>query len=89
MTYSLEEKQSEIDKNFDAFEKMLPELMKSQVGRYAVMRKQEAVAFFDTTRDAMVHGSKMYDDGLFSIQEVTQKPVDLGWLSDAPLHIAV
>ncbi len=83
MSIALAEKQAEVDRNYEAFRKILPNLMKTHVGRFAVMRHEEPVAFFDTIRDAMVYAVNTYEDGLFSVQEVTQKPVDLGWFSHA------
>ena len=47
------------------------------------MRDAKIVDFFDTSRDAFVAGSNMYADGRFSIQEVTDQAVDLGYLSHA------
>lgn len=89
MSDNITEKQAEIDKNYEAFRKILPELMQSHVGQFVVMRHEEPVAFFDTTRDAMVYAVKTYEDGLFSVQEVTQKSVDLGWFSHAALLSSV
>lgn len=83
MLIALADKQAEIDRNYEAFRKILPSLMETHVGRFALMRYEEPVAFFDTVRDAMVYAVKTYEDGLFSVQEVTQKPVDLGWFSHA------
>lgn len=85
----LDQKQSEIDRNYDAFTKILPELIESHVGQFVVMRHEKPEAFFETTRDAMVYAVKTYEDGIFSVQEVAQKPVDLGWFSHASLPSSV
>jgi hypothetical protein len=84
-----QKKQHEIDENYEVFSRLLPDLMKNHAGKFVVMRHQKPVEFFDTARDAMVYASKTYSDGLFSVQEVTQKAVDLGWFSHAPLHDSV
>ncbi len=81
-----QEKQTEIDDNYRAFAEILPELMLKHSGKFVVMRHKEPVGVFDTARDAMVHAVASYKDGLFSVQEVTQKAVDLGWFSHASLH---
>jgi len=80
------EKQFEVDENYKIFAKLLPDLMKNRAGKFVVMRHKKPVEFFDTARDAMVYASKTYNDGLFSVQEVTQEAVDLGWFSHASLH---
>ncbi len=82
-------KQIEIDQNYEAFEELLPELVKNHRGQYVVMRKEKPIEFFDTLRDAMIFADKSFDDNLFSIQEVSQTPIDLGWFSDAPIQSSI
>ena len=79
----MEEVQREIDQNYIAFQRMLPSILSRRGGQFALMRGGECVAFFDTARDAQIAGQKLYGEGKFSIQEVTQKVVDLGWHSRA------
>jgi hypothetical protein len=43
--------------------------------------EQQAVDI--TVRDAYVTGQKLFNDKLFSIQEVVETPVDLGYFSYA------
>ena len=83
------EKQRIVDENYHAFSAMLPELMKNNAGRFVVMRDKKVIEFFDTFRDAMVYGTKTYDDGLFSVQEITDKAIDLGWFSDVYLPVTI
>lgn len=80
-------KQKEVSQNYEAFQKTLPELLESEScrGKFALMRKGEIVKFFDSMRDAAVYGQEKFDDGLFSVQEVTDRVVDLGFYSYA-LH---
>ena len=81
------EKRRELDTNFAAFRKMLPDLMKSRTGKYALMRHEKVVEFFDTMRDAFVYALRVYPDDMFSIQEVTTRVVDLGWFSRVPFDV--
>jgi hypothetical protein len=76
--------QAEVDNNFEAFQKELPNLS-AQRGKYALMRHGEIVNFYDTMNDAVSTGNTVYQDKLFSVQLVTTQPVDLGFLSHA-LH---
>ena len=78
-----EKQVSQVDINFQAFQKKMPELLVSQRGKFALMRDAEIIEFFDTARDAYVAGQKIFSDGLFSIQEVVETPVDLGFFSYA------
>ncbi len=76
--------QKEVDSNYKEFVKQLPELKKTQAGKYALMREGKVIDFFDTPRDAYVAGRNMFsDDMIFSIQEVIETPVDLGFFSHA------
>lgn len=82
----VERRQEAVDKNYVVFKKLLPELLKTHSGKFALLRNEEVVELFDTARDAMIYGQKEYPDGLFSIQHVTDTVVDLGYFSHA-MHI--
>jgi hypothetical protein len=73
----------EVKKNYEAFEQMLPDLLANQKGKFALMHDGEVIEFFDTVRDAYITGQKLYSDNLFSVQEVVETPVDLGYFSHA------
>lgn len=75
--------QSEVQKNYRAFGEMLPELIKKHPGKFALMRHGEIIEFFDTPRDAYLAGQKLFEDRFFSMQEVIDMPVDLGFFSYA------
>ncbi|WP_424947550.1 hypothetical protein [Candidatus Spongiihabitans sp.] len=79
-------KQQEIEKNFAYFESVLPSLTDGDFGRYALLRHEEIISIYDTARDALTTGTQLYDDGLFSIQKVDPRPIDLGAYSHA-LHL--
>ncbi|MHB8628615.1 MAG: hypothetical protein ACYDBJ_16595 [Aggregatilineales bacterium] len=73
----------QIERNYRAFEQKLPSLTPIYQGKFALMRDGEIVEFFDTARDAYVAGQKLFTDQLFSIQEVVETPIDLGFFSHA------
>lgn len=79
----------EIEQNYTAFSKKLPELLETHAGKFALLRSGDIVEFFDTARDAYVYGQREFEDGLFSVQEVNDKVIDLGWFSHAPTHTTV
>ena len=81
-----EERQRAVDENYEAFKQLLPGLMQQQPGKFLLLHDRQAVEFFDTARDAMIYGQKAFPDGLFSIQQVTEAIVDLGYFSHA-VHI--
>jgi len=80
-------KEQEIDQNLEFFLKELPKLLEHQHGRYVLLRSKEIIGIYDTVRDAQMTGEKFYDDGLFSIQKVEDKAIELGYFSHA-VHLA-
>ena len=74
----------QVEGNYRAFAERLPSLLASHQGKFALMRDGEIVEFFDTARDAYVTGQKLFKvDQIFSVQEVVEAPVDLGFFSHA------
>ena len=71
--------QEQIQRNYEVFQAQLPQLVVTYRGKFALMHDSEIVEFFDTARDAYVAGQKLFPDGLFSVQEVVETPVDLGF----------
>lgn len=66
---------SQVDQNYQAFVKQLPELMKTNPGQFALMNNAQIVRFFQSASDAVQEGFAKYGTGNFSVQEVTDKPV--------------
>ena len=79
----LSAKITEIDENFEAFEEILPTIKDEHAGEFALMRKREIVNYFDSAADALKYAEAVYEDGLYSIQEVTDEMADLGYFSHA------
>ena len=75
--------QRQIEANYAAFQSKLPYLLEEHGREFDLMRNGEIVEFFDTARDTYAAGKKMFEDGLFSVQEVTDVSIDLGFFSHA------
>lgn len=75
--------QDQVDRNYAAFTALLPDLMKTSAGKWALLHDAQVEAVFDTARDAQLAGGKLYADGLFSVQEIRDRALDLGWFSHA------
>ena len=71
----------EVDRNYDAFVRMLGGILPDHRDQLALMKDGRIVGFFDTPRDALEAATEMIPDGIFSIQEVTDEPLDLGFWS--------
>ncbi len=79
----MDKNRDQVEVNYAAFEKMLPDLVTTHRGKFALMRNGEIIEFYDTIRDAYLTGQKLYEDKLFSVQEIVETPVDLGFFSYA------
>ncbi len=85
----MEKKIAEIKKNFITFQKLLPSIDPRHSGKFAVLRKEEIIDYFDSMRDAAKYAEALYEDGLYSIQEVNARVVDLGFFSHVGTNVSV
>lgn len=74
---------TQIERNYEVFLAQLPKLLPSHGGQFALMRNGEIVDFFDTAMDAYTVGKKEFGLGGFSIQEIVDRVIDLGYFSHA------
>lgn len=74
----------QVDQNYDAFQRVLSTLLPAHRNEFALMRDRQIVGFFDKPGAAYSDGMRRFPDQLFSIQEVTDEPIDLGFYS----HVA-
>jgi hypothetical protein len=84
----MSEHQTEVEKNFAKFKEVLPTLT-AHYGKFALFRDGKLVEIYDTFEDALKTAQAFYVDGLYSIQKITNKPIDLGLRSRALLHRTV
>jgi|694.fasta_scaffold41490_7 hypothetical protein len=63
-------KNNVINKNYEAFVKILPQLIQLYYGKFALLRDEKIIKIFDTLPDAYETGKLLYNDGLFSVQEI-------------------
>ena len=71
----------EVDQNYNAFVRMLAELLPEHRDQLALMRDGAVIGFYDTPRAALEAAADKFPDRIFSIQEVTDEPIDLGFWS--------
>ena len=74
---------AEIDRNYDAFQRNLKRYMPVHEGKYALMKGGDVIGFFDKVRDAAEQAKLRFDNDVYSIQQVVEDPVDLGFFSHA------
>jgi hypothetical protein len=76
----------EVDENYDAFVRMLGTLLPAHRDELALMRGGQVMGFYNTPREALEAATEKFSDGIFSIQEVTDEPIDLGFWSHVASH---
>jgi hypothetical protein len=73
----------QVDKNFEAFQALLPTILPTYQDKFALMKDGEVVGFYSTLEDAYMTANQFLRDQPFSVQRVTETPVDLGFFSHA------
>jgi len=76
-------RETEIERNYQYFVTHVTALLPQHRGRYALLRHEGVIEIYDELIDAFVAGHSQFADGMFSIQEVTDVPLDLGFYSHA------
>jgi hypothetical protein len=82
----MERQRQEVDRNYDIFMRQLRELLPEHRDQYALMRDGQILGFFEKPGEANRVGVERFADGIFSIQEVTDEPIDLGFFSHVAIH---
>jgi hypothetical protein len=80
---SFEAARDQVDKNYVAFLEMLPSILPLHHDKYALLKDGEAIGFYSTLEDAYTTANRFYANEPFSVQKVTDVPVDLGFFSHA------
>ena len=76
-----DERKSEIDRNYDFFQRNLKRYLKEHRGEFALLKNAELIDFFERPGDAYRAGLARFSDEIFSIQEVRSEPIHLGHMS--------
>ena len=68
----------EIDQNYDFFQRHLGELLEDHRGEFALLKNKRIVGLHPGPGEAYRAGLAQFPDGLFSIQEVEDRPAEMG-----------
>ena len=77
-TYELE-----VDRNFFAFQTVVASLLDDHRDEFALLHDKRVVSIHSRLSDAIAEASSKFAVGHFSIQKVTDRPLDLGFFSHA------
>lgn len=75
--------QAEVDRNYAEFVKQLPALLPLYRDKFALMKGGKILGYYTTAQDAAEAAQTFIKDGLFSIQEVTDVSINLGFFTHA------
>ena len=79
--------QEEVDRNYEAFQEMLPTIIGAYREKFALMKNTKVLGYYSSAEDARISASTFITDGLFSIQQVSDVAISLGYFSNAvPIH---
>ena len=78
-----DKQQDQVDTNYEAFLKEFPSIIGEHRDKYALMKDGQIFGFYATIQDAKTTAKKFLPGENFSIQKVTDVPVDLGFFSHA------
>jgi len=85
----LSEAMNEVRANFKYFQSKFPELKKTHPNEFALLHKKKIIEFFESENDAIKIGMKDYGEGHFSVQQVADTFIDLGYQSHVPSFSAI
>jgi len=69
----------EIEKNYQFFKRILPDIKTDHIDEVVLIRNQKIIGFYSTIVEAQIDALHKYSDNLYSVQEVRNKPVELGF----------
>lgn len=76
-----EAREAVLRQNFDYFQSVVSGHMALHAGEYALLRFKSVVGFFEKPLEAVQAGRSQFDDDLFSVQRVIDRPLDLGFIA--------
>ncbi|MCY4049678.1 MAG: hypothetical protein OXF24_08830 [Hyphomicrobiales bacterium] len=81
MRAATSKRQQQVDANYEYFKSILPGILHIRRNKFLLLQNCEARGYYDTLSDALEAARVFCPKGDYSIQEVTDKVVDLGHFS--------
>ncbi len=79
----VDKRETEIDRNYDFFQRTVATFLAERRGQFALLRARKIVGFFTGPGEAYREGLAQFPDELFSVQEVEDRPAEMGLMSFA------
>jgi hypothetical protein len=68
----------EIDHNYDYFQRCLGDLLMEHRGEFALLRNKQIIGLYPGPGEAYRAGLAQFADEMFSIQEIEDRPAEMG-----------
>ena len=78
MEGSREKIQEEVDRNYKFFQEYKSEIPQEKYGKFVLIQNGKFIDFYTTKEDALTAGNSQFEDGIFSVQKVSNDVIDLG-----------
>jgi len=75
--------QEEVDKNWEAFQAILPSIIAQYRDKYALMKDKAILGYYSSPQDAKSAADSFIKDGIYSIQQVTDIAANMGFFTYA------
>lgn len=76
-------RETEIDRNYDFFQRNLGRFLKSRRGQFALLKNAEVIDWYSGPGEAYRAGLAKFGAEVFSIQEADDRPAEIGLSSFA------
>ncbi len=76
-------RQQEVDDNYREFVALLPSIIGQHTNKFALMKDGKIRGYFSTFEDASTAAAQFINDDIFSVQQVSNTTIDLGFFNYA------
>ena len=72
---------NEVNNNYDFFKTQISQLKRDHLNKFALLHDKKIRDFFVSEDDAIKIGTEKYGEGNFSVQQVNDNSIELGYQS--------
>lgn len=81
MRDAISKRQQQVDANYEYFKSILPGILHVHRNKFALLQNCEIRGYYDTLADALEAAHAFCPEGDYSVQEVSDRVIDLGHFS--------
>ncbi len=77
----VEKAKKEVDMNYDFFKAQISQLKSDHLNKFVLLHDKKISNFYTSEDDAIKIGTEKYGEGNFSVQQVNDSSIELGYQS--------